>query len=224
MRFLSSFLSEFRGGFQKPGRFEVQLYPNRQFLETLTGGSLLTNIIDVLAPTIGQRIDPNFSMPQVVQWLARGLLCDNAVTPSRALETTSLNMYGISEEYPYSTEYTDFTCSFLMPLNAADCPVPRFFDYWHNFIHNNAGGPSAGLDFRFPEEYYATMILSQFDQQDHHSLSYRFEKVYPKLVQSQQIAWNQNTDVMRYNVTFVSSYWTILPYQPPPLFEINITL
>jgi hypothetical protein len=135
----------------------------------------VTNIIDVVVPTIGQRIDPNFSMPQVVQWLARGLVVDSATAPSRGLETTNLNMYGITEEVPYQTEYTDFSCSFLMPLNASDCPIPRFFDHWQNFIHNNAGGPSAGLDFRFPEEYYATMVLSFFDSSDHHSISYRFE-------------------------------------------------
>lgn len=224
MRFLSTFLSEFHAGFQRPARFECQLYPNRGFVETLVSGSRVLNAIDVLLPTIGQRLDPNFSMPQVLQWLSRGLVVSNAIAPSRALETLPQNMYGISEEFPYSTEYTDIPVSFMMPLNAADCPIPRFFDYWFNFIHNNTGGPTAGLDFRFPEEYYATMLLTFFDMQDHPSLTYRFEKLYPKLVASQQVSWEQHHEVMKYDVTFVSSYWTLVPYEPPPLIEVNIAL
>jgi hypothetical protein len=222
MRYLSTFLSEFHGGFQRGARFECQLYPNQGFLSSLLSGSILTNIIDILTPTIGQRIDPKFSLPNVVQWLARGLVITDAILPARALETTKLNMYGISEEFPYSTEYNDITCTFIMPLNASDCPLPRFFNYWQNYIHSNYNGPEDGLDFRFPEDYYGRMMLSTFDAQDHPSLTYLFEKLYPKTVNSTQVSWNDTNEALQFTVSFAYSYWKILPYQPPPLIEINL--
>jgi hypothetical protein len=224
MRYLSTFLSEFHTGFQKSSRFECQLYPPMGFLQSILSSSILTSIVDIVAPSIGQRIDTKFSMQNIVQWLARGLMVESTTLPSRALETTPLNMYGISEQLPYSTEYTDLSCTFVMPLVASDCPIPRFFDYWQNFIHANKNGPDAGLDFRFPNEYYATMVLSLFDNQDHHSVSYKFEKVYPMLVQSVPVSWDASNEFLKFNVTFAYSYWTIVPYEPPPLIEININL
>lgn len=224
MRFLSTFLSSFQAGFQKASRFECQLYAPDTLLQSLLSGSILTTIIDIIAPTVGQRIDPKFSIVNVVQWLARGLVVESAQLPPRALETMSHNMYGISEEFPYSSEYNDLQVTFVMPLVASDCPIPRFFNYWHNYIHHNQNGPSDGLDFRFPNEYYGTMILSLFDNRDNPSLSYKFEKVYPKLVQSVPVSWEQSNEVLKFNVTFAYSYWTLIPYSPPPLIDITIPI
>jgi len=224
MRYLSTFLSEFRTGFQKGARFECQLYPNIGFLQALLSGSILETIIDIVAPPIGQQINPDFSLPNVVQWLARGLVISDAVLPSRGLETLSHGMYGISEEFPYSSEYTDLPCTFVMPLNASDCPMPRFFNYWQNYIHKNQNGPSDGLDFRFPEDYYGRMIVSTFDNRTNRSLTYQFEKVYPKTVNSTQVSWSQSHEYLAFTVNFAYSYWKILPFKPPPLIEVNVEL
>jgi hypothetical protein len=194
----------------------MSVVPQCEFLQGLQSGSIFTDIIDILAPTIGQQIDPKFSMPNVVQWLASGLLISDAVLPSRALETTGLTMYGINEEFPTASEYTDLQCTFVMPLNASDCPIPRFFDYWQNYIHRNQGGPTAGLDFRFPADYYGSMVLSMFDNRDNPSLTYQFDRLYPKVVNSTQVSWGQSHEVLQFNVTFAYSYWKILPFVPPP--------
>jgi hypothetical protein len=224
MKHLSTFLTEFRTGFQKASRYTCQLFVPEGLLRSILNPSLVGTLIDIIAPTVGQQLDQNFSMPVVQNWLSRGLLVEEARTPSRSSELTEWTLYGITERVPVHTEYTSFDCMFRMPLVGTDCPVPRFFNYWQNFIQAQQRGPDDGLDFRFPGDYYGTMLLSLYDNQTHPTITYKMERVYPKTIESSQVGWEQNNTYLRQHVSFGYSYWTIVPFQPPPLIEIDIEL
>src|SRR5689334_3204413 len=115
MKYLSEFLTEFRDGFQKSARFTCHLYLPTTVLQAVLNPSLITRIIDVVIPGIGSRIDENFAMPSVVNWLSRGLLCEATRTPTRVLQQFNQSMYGITEHFPVHTEYLQQDCTFLMP-------------------------------------------------------------------------------------------------------------
>src|SRR5579872_3247319 len=133
-------------------------------------------------------------------------------------------MYGITENYPVHTVYTDIQCTFLLPLVSNDNALPRFFNYWMNFIQNQFNGPDSGLNFTFPDDYRGRMLLSTLDKKDHTTATYFFDRLYPKTVESVPLAWEQQNELAKLNVTFTYSYWTLLPYQPPPIVEISTPL
>lgn len=224
MKFLSTFLTQFKHGFQKSSRYKCQLFVPPALLQNIVTQSTIGTIINVFFPNVGQRIDPNFSMPTVVNWLAQGLLVEQTRLPTRALETTTNGLYGYTEKYPYHTEHTDLDCTFMMPLVESDCPIPRFFNYWQNFIQAQQNGPGDGMDFRFPSEYYGTLFLALYDHKTSPSLMYRFDNVYPEKVDSSNVSWESNNEYLKVNVQFAYSYWTIVPYTAPPIVEIDIPL
>lgn len=224
MRHLSNFLTEFREGFQRGAKYTCHFYLPEKLLTAILNPSLIGRIIDVVLPSIGSRIDENFSMPVVTSWLQRGLLCEATRTPNRSFSQHNQSMYGFTEHFPYHSEFLPQDCTFLMPLNKNDSPVPRVFHYWQNYIQNGLEGPDSGFDFRFPADYYATMYLVLYDQKTHPSLAYKFERVYPSNIQSANLAWADNHELLKLPVQFTYSYFTMEPYEPPPLIEIDIQL
>lgn len=203
---LKEFLSSFQGGFQRTARFRCQIFVPAGLLDYVaaSSGPFTAN------PDLAGRQSVAF----VKEWLARGLLVESARLPSRGLETIDLTMYGISESFPYHSEYTELDCTFLMPIVRADNPVPKLFNYWQNYVHNAFHGPRDGLDFRFPNLYYGTILLHMFDtseSKDIPSVSYQFDNVYPKTVESVSVDWNSADEMAKQGVGFIYSYWRIVP-------------
>jgi len=224
MHNLNQFLREFRYGFQQSNRFTCHIYAPPTLLDAILTDNKLIQVVDVFFPNIGRRIDGTFSSTQVADWLRRGLLVSSTRLPDRSFEQTNLNIYGITERFPTHSEFTSLDVNLLMPLVSNDNAVPRFFYYWQNFIQNNYAGPESGLDFRFPSEYYATVYLTQWDREKHATVSYRFDKAYPAKVDTVQVDWNSENEMVQLPVSFTYSYWTMLPFEAPPLISVDINI
>jgi hypothetical protein len=173
-------------------------------LPDLSGG--IFNAIE----NIGAAVETKTTMPIVAQWLARGMLCDTTSLPSRGLETTDLSMYGFGEKFPFHTEYVPLDCTFMMPLTLGDNALPRFLNYWQNYIQSGQEGPESGMDFRFPSEYYGSIILAMFDRKNEPTIVYKFTNIYPVTVQSVPVSWEQSNEYLKCAVTFNYSSWKIL--------------
>lgn len=199
-------MSTFQRGFQKNNRFVLQVFVPEGLL------------LDILLSLDNLGSNVNLAVPNVTQWLARGLLCSSARLPSLAMETLSQTMYGMTEVFPYHAENTSLDCTFLMPLTPRDNIVPRFFNYWQNYIRRGKNGPTDGFDFRFPNSYYGTLYLSLFNDKNERTITYQFDNAYPVTVQSTEVAWDADGHA-QLPVSFAYSYWTIAPR---PLIDINL--
>jgi hypothetical protein len=224
MNHLNNFISEFRDGFQPNNRFKCQLFVPPGLLQAVITSNIFVEVIDILFPNIGRRIDNNFSAPQAGSWLARGLVCESTSLPSRSFEEISQTMYGLSEKYPVHTTYLNHSCTFLLPLLQNDNPIVRFFNFWQNFVQNAFNGPESGLNFQFPDTYRGQMYLTMYDKQDHATVTYFFDRVYPQTVDASNLSWDSTNEVLRLPVSFTFSYWKMLPFQAPPLVEIDLNL
>ena len=218
MNNLQDFLSSFPREFQRPSRYICQIL-------------IPQGLAQAIATDDAQNNARQSSVPQVISLLTQGLLVDTAFLPDRSFGMIDLAMYGFTEHFPYHSEYTTLKCTLLMPLTEsgisagiagvgisvgiqADNPVPRFFNYWHDQIQDNESGPSAGLDFGFPSDYYATILLTLFDRQNNATITYQFDKVYPKVIGSVEVAWSASDKFMMLPIEFMFSYWTIVPETP----------
>ena len=108
--------------------------------------------------------------PAVQQLLREGLLCRTTMTPSRSLETTTVDLSaGYEEKYAISTSYTDIDCTFLCPLINGKTEVLSLFHAWQNRIQNRGRlneEDSADMVLAFPNTYRLTQgmrleLLSQ---------------------------------------------------------------
>ena len=107
--------------------------------------------------------------PAVQQLLREGLLCRTTMTPTRTLETTTVDLSaGYEEKYAISTSYTDIDCTFLCPLINGKTEVLSLFHAWQNRIQNRGrlNEDSADMVLAFPNTYRLTQgmrldLLSQ---------------------------------------------------------------
>ena len=98
----------------------------------------------------------NFAgLPKAAELLREGLLCRTTMTPSRTLETTTVNLAGGYEEtYAVGTTYNNLDCTFLCPLIEGTNQVLTLFHAWQNLIQNRGtGGEDADMVLTFPREY-----------------------------------------------------------------------
>lgn len=108
--------------------------------------------------------------PAVQQLLREGLLCRTTMTPTRSLETTTVDLSGgYEEKYAIGTSYTDIDCTFLCPLINGKTEVLSLFHAWQNRIQNRGRlneEDSADMVLAFPNTYRLTQgmrleLLSQ---------------------------------------------------------------
>jgi hypothetical protein len=214
MNSLASLIGQFRRGMQQSNRYVCQVLIGPDMVANMIADSLQGNggIFGTIQRVLSVE-NSVLSIPQVVKWLAQGYLVNNVRLPDRAFATTDMNQYGYTEHFPYASEYGSLQAHFLMPyaLNISnDNAVPRFFSYWQNLIQRGQQGPDSGYDFRFPADYYATVLLTLLDRQNRGTITYKFDNVYPKTVQSAELSW-ASADWCTFPVEFVYSYWKVLP-------------
>ncbi len=98
----------------------------------------------------------NFAgLPKAAELLKEGLLCRTTMTPSRTLETTTVNLAGGYEEtYAVGTTYNNLDCTFLCPLIDGTNQVLTLFHAWQNLIQPRGKvGQAANMVLTFPETY-----------------------------------------------------------------------
>jgi hypothetical protein len=191
MKNLGAFINEFVDGFQQSSRFVCKV--------TLPQALVLTG-----------------SMQKAQHWLGRGVICESTKLPDRAFAETEMTQYGFTEQFPFHTEFTSLSCVFNTPLNGSDNPVMRVFHAWQNLIQDvSKGYGDSPRDFTFSgtgptDGYYGTVQIGVFDRQNHPTIAYEFERVYPKLVDSVDVSWGAPDQFTKLSVGFTFSVWRIL--------------
>ena len=148
--------------------------------------------------------------------LREGLLCRATVTPSRSLETTTVDLSaGYEEKYAIGTTYTDIDCTFLCPLINGKTEVLSLFHAWQNRIQNRGRlneGESADMVLTFPDTYRLTQgmtfeLLSEDKDQLLPTASFKYFNVYPLSVAGTTLDWSMQDEMMEVSVTFSFTHW-----------------
>jgi hypothetical protein len=175
--------------------------------------------------------------PAVQQLLREGLLCRTTMTPTRSLETTTVDLSaGYEEKYAISTSYTDIDCTFLCPLINGKTEVLSLFHAWQNRIQNRGrlNEDSADMVLAFPNTYRLTQgmtleLLSQDEGREEIaapnnpnstatfnagvitqpaiSASFQYFNVYPISVAGTTVDWSSMDEMMEVSVTFSFTHW-----------------
>ena len=165
-------------------------------------------------------------LQEAVALLKEGLLCRTTMTPSRTLETTSVNLAGGYEEtYAVGTTYNNLDCTFLCPLIDATNQVLTLFHAWQNLIQNRgkAGptGDDANMVLSFPKEYRLEqgMRVELFSGQEPNrdigptrpfrnvTTAFEYFDVYPVTVSGTTVDWLTLDEMMEVSVNFSYTHW-----------------
>lgn len=218
MNSLAEFFGEFRDGFQYNNRFLCQITPPTALAATLTNEEQIA-----------------------LGWIKRGIACESTHLPDRAFGETPMGLYGITEQFPYHTDYTSIDCVFMTPMLGTNNILPRVFAAWQNLVQDMRNGYESSRDFTFPDTYYSqVMSITTFNRQNVPSLTYTFERVYPQLVQSVPLSWEEVNELTNLTVKFTFSAWKVEPanyngpdpnefretpfVNPLPFFNINVAV
>jgi hypothetical protein len=147
------------GGLQRTNRYRCKLDLADLFADQIgtTGGGVGTSDNPFRAG-----VEARPGLISAIELLKEGLLCRTTSTPTRELNTTSVNLAGgYDESYAISTTYNNLDCTFLCPLiggetpgSTATNPVLSLFHAWQNLIQNRGtGGEDADMVLTFPREY-----------------------------------------------------------------------
>lgn len=200
MKSLNTFINEFSDGFQMNNRFICKVITPEQLVTADTEGNAA-----------------------VATWLAKGILCESTNLPDRAFAETPMTQYGLTEQFPYHSEFTTLDCTFNTPLYGTDNPVPRMFHAWQNLIQDMRGGYNSSRDFSFSgtnssNGYYGELFIGVFDRQNNPTIAYEFERVYPRVVQSTPVTWREENELTKLTVGFTFSAWRPLTNVPEGFF------
>ena len=188
MKNLNSFINEFKDGFQHNNRFAAKVYPPTTMIGNMTEA---------------ERVAWN--------WITRGFVCDTTNLPDRAFAETQITFYGLTEQIPFHSEFTTLDCTFNTPLHGADNPVPRVFHKWQNMIQDMTDGYDSTRDFNFPNNWYGHIEMAVLNRQNIPTLSYLFEKVYPKVIQSTPVTWKEENELTQLAVQFTFASVRVIP-------------
>lgn len=141
--------------------------------------------------------------------------CDNAILPTISLlkeEAVRRYGYGPTETVPYNVNFGDFTLQWIVDNNSE---VVDFFNKWINLIvnHDSKGGAnmrSTGqfnnyqpYEVGFKDDYSNSNIsVFVYDRQLNKTIEYNIFDAFPISIQSVNLAWGDENQLMKYNVTF----------------------
>ena len=158
----------------------------------------------------------NFAgLPKAAKLLREGLLCRTTMTPSRTLETTTVNLAGGYEEtYAVGTTYNNLDCTFLCPLIDGTNQVLTLFHAWQNLIQNRGKvNEDANMVLKFPKEYRLEqgMRLEMFGGQepnrDNVTTAFEYFDIYPVTVSGTTVDWLTLDEMMEVAVSFSYTHW-----------------
>jgi hypothetical protein len=171
---------------------------------------------------------------EAAQLLREGLLCRTTMTPSRTLETTTVNLAGgYEEEYAIGTTYNNLDCTFLCPLIDGTNQVLTLFHAWQNLIQPRGKfGEDADMVLRFPKTYRLEqgmrlevftghMTQSVFDPdfvgpsknlgydspKPEITTAFEYFDVYPVTVSGTTVDWITVDEMMEVAVNFSYTHW-----------------
>lgn len=141
--------------------------------------------------------------------------CDNAILPGVSLikeEAIRRYGYGPTETVPYNVNFGDFTLQWIVDSNSE---IVDFFNKWINLIvnHDSSGGAdmtSTGefnnyqpYEVGFKDDYSNSKVsVFVYDRQLNRTIEYSIFDAFPISIQSINLAWGDENQMLKYNVTF----------------------
>ena len=141
--------------------------------------------------------------------------CDNAILPGVSLikeEAIRRYGYGPTETVPYNVNFGDFTLQWIVDSNSE---IVDFFNKWINLIvnHDSRGGAdmtSTGefnnyqpYEVGFKDDYSNSKVsVFVYDRQLNTTIEYSIFDAFPISIQSINLAWGDENQMLKYNVTF----------------------
>lgn len=151
-----------------------------------------TNHFDVFIPI------PLGLFPFIGESRTLSLRCENAQFPSRNISTTPSKIYGVSEEYPYTSTFDDVSLTFLV---TEDMSEKNLFDSWMNYIN-----PISTYNVKFKNEYAVPIVIRQYNLQNELTMSVTLLDAYPKAINQMDLDWSSDA-VHKATVTFAYTSW-----------------
>lgn len=133
-------------------------------------------------------------------------LCDAAELPGKALNTADFRYGGPNAKYPFQTQYTDMTLSFIM---RNDMTEKLMFDEWMQIIN-----PTTRYEFEYKDQYATTIdiyAMSEYAQSESNLDAKTIylatlKKAFPLNVNAIPLVW-ADENVMRLQVQFAFTDW-----------------
>lgn len=148
--------------------------------------------------------------------LREGMLCRTTSTPTRQMETTTVDLSGgYEEKYAIGTQYTDLDCTFLCPLINGKTEVLSLFHRWQNLIQDHR--ENGDMVLAFPTSYRLKQgltleLLSQKGGREEifapvPTASFQYYDVYPLSINGTTVDWATIDEMMEVVVTFSFTHW-----------------
>lgn len=140
----------------------------------------------------------------------RGMMyaCFQAEFPGRGFQTFSTRYNGPEQIYPYNTEYSKCSLTFICRNNSVE---RKMFDDWQDLIN-----PTTTFNFAYPENYYSDINIYHYSEYAEKSIvdkassqlnyAWALRKAWPSLVKPQPVTW-MDQEFLFLEVEFTYRYW-----------------
>jgi hypothetical protein len=165
----------------------------------------------VFAPMIWTR--SKFSAQNLDSLLT--MRCDNVVLPSvNLLQEQNIRRYGFGpvENVAYGVNVGDFTLQFIVDKNAL---VIEYFEEWLNLIvnrdsfgganmnNNNLKNGRKPYEIAYKDTYSCPNVnVFVYDRAQNQVMTYNIYDVFPTGIQSMNMSWSEENNLMKLNITF----------------------
>ena len=141
--------------------------------------------------------------------------CDNVVLPSvNLLQEQNIRRYGFGpvENVAYGVNVGDFTLQFIVDKSAL---VIEFFEEWLNTIvnrdsfgganmnNNNLKNGRKPYEIAYKDTYNCPNVnVFVYDRAQNQVMTYNIYDVFPTGIQSMNMSWSEENNLMKLNITF----------------------
>lgn len=124
--------------------------------------------------------------------------CEMAELPGRSIRTTPMKIYGVVEQFPYMTSYSDIVLTFIV---GDDMTEKKFFDAWLEWIN-----PTLNYNLKYKADYAVALRINQYDVQNQLSYSVDLLDAYPTEINKMDLNWSSN-GYHKITVKFAYTSW-----------------
>lgn len=128
--------------------------------------------------------------------------CENVNAPGISFQTSPIKYkgYGLTEERPVNASYDNLQAVFV---GDGQGKILNIFHNWMSLIYNNDVNNETNLEiFNYPDTYYGTIQITQYDPTGQEVVSYSCHKVFPLNIGSISLGWDQYDNLVKIPVVF----------------------
>lgn len=181
---ISTFLSTISnaGGLARPNKYLVQIYAT----------TLVAKAVDPSWMTDYAAVDIQEASSRLT------FMCARTTLPNYQFEMDSQRIFGPSYKFPHLPQYQDVVMTFYV---GQDMQEKYFFDAWMYLIMD----PTTNW-FNYVSEYACPIDIMQCDESDNNTYTTKLIDAYPVAVGDLQLAWDNNNQVHKLDVTFTYKF------------------